>query len=85
MVKTRRSAKPGLHRFNRHQIELPDGRKLEMHEDGTIVETGEAAEAPKTWPLDDPEWARLALRFGVLPPSETTVPERPRRSSPRPR
>jgi hypothetical protein len=64
------------HRFKHHEIELADGAKLVLGEDGTIVETGADGTTVRTWPMADPEWARVAIRFGVQPPSETTAPDR---------
>jgi hypothetical protein len=64
------------HRFKHHEIELPEGVKLVLAEDGTIVETGADGTAVRTWLMADPEWARVAIRFGVQPPSETAAPDR---------
>jgi hypothetical protein len=63
-------------RFKHHEIELPDGGKLVLGEDGVIVEAGSDGTAVRSWPMSDPEWARIAIRFGVQPPSETTAPDR---------
>jgi len=64
------------HRFKHHEIELPEGGKLVMSQDGQIAEFGSDGTAVRSWPIADPGWAGMAIRFGVQPPSDTAAPDR---------
>lgn len=69
-------ARPGSQgrRFKRRELELEEGGKLVLHTDGSIRQIGDDGETKRTWTRDDPEWARHAIRFGLLPQPSTTVP-----------
>jgi hypothetical protein len=75
----------GSHSFKRRQLEMADGGKLVLRPDGAITQTDAAGEVTRTWAAIDPEWAGMAIRFGVLPQTETTVPDGRRVADPRPR
>ncbi len=61
-------------RFRKRELELEEGGKLVLHTDGSIRQIGDQGETKQTWAPDDPEWARHAIRFGLLPQPSTTVP-----------
>ena len=69
-------ARPGSQgrRFRRRELDLAEGGKLVLHTDGSIRQTDDQGETKQTWARDDPEWARHAIRFGLLPQPSTTVP-----------
>ena len=69
-------ARPGAQgrRFRRRELELAEGGKLVLHTDGSIHQLGDQGETKQTWAPGDPEWARHAIRFGLLPQPSTTVP-----------
>lgn len=71
-------------RFRRRQIELGDGVKLVLHGNGAITQLDAAGEATAQWAVDDPDWARHAIRFGLQPQPTTVVPESRREAEPRP-
>jgi hypothetical protein len=64
---------------------MSDGGRLALSPDGTITQTNTAGDMTRTWAADDGEWAGMAIRFGVLPQTETTVPAGRRVAEPRPR
>ncbi|MFI5258131.1 MAG: hypothetical protein ACHQ01_00755 [Candidatus Limnocylindrales bacterium] len=61
-------------RFKRRQIELTEGGTLVLHGDGSISQSDAAGETVGTWKPDDADWARHAIRFGLLPQPRTAVP-----------
>ena len=71
-------------RFRRRQIELADGGKLVLHGNGSISQTDSAGETARQWAIDDPDWARYAIRFGLQTQPDTVVPESRRDAEPRP-
>jgi hypothetical protein len=71
-------------RFRRRQIELPEGGKLVLRGDGSITLTDAAGETTGTWAVDDPDWARHAIRFGLQPQPATILPQGRRDAEPRP-
>jgi hypothetical protein len=72
-VRQKRPTAPG-HRFKRREIELVEGGKLVLHTDGSIGQVDGEGVVKHTWAADDPEWARHAMRFGLLPQPSTVVP-----------
>ena len=76
-----RAVAPGR-RHKTREIDLAEGGKLVLHPDGSISQADGQGEIVKTWPADDPEWPRHALRFGLVPqPSTTTPPDTRERGS----
>lgn len=71
-------------RFRRREIDLGDGSKLVLRTTGSIVQLDSAGEAKAEWSVDDADWPRHALRFGLQPQPTTIVPEGRRRAEPRP-
>jgi hypothetical protein len=71
-------------RFRRRQIELPDGAKLVLHDNGSITQLDAGGEVKAEWSVEDPAWPQHALRFGLQPQPATVVPEGRRRAEPRP-
>ena len=63
---------PG-HRFKRRELEL-DGGKLILHTEGSISQVDGQGEVVGKWGMDDPEWSRHAIRFGLLPQPSTQTP-----------
>jgi hypothetical protein len=82
--KTRSKPPATAARFRRRQIELGDGVKLVLHGNGTITQLDAAGVATAQWAIDDPDWARYAIRFGLQPQPTTVVPESRREAAPRP-
>jgi len=64
----------GRRKYKRHEIPLADGGRLVLEADGSIVRLDGAGATSQTWPPEDPDWARHALRFGVRPQSPTAMP-----------
>jgi hypothetical protein len=62
------------HAFRRRELALPDGGKLILHPDGAISEVDGAGATVAGWATGDAEWARHAIRFGVLPQAPTIAP-----------
>lgn len=58
--------------------------KLVLHVNGLITQVDAAGETKAEWPVDDPDWPRHALRFGLQPQSTTVVPDGRRAAEPRP-
>lgn len=61
-------------RFKQHELELADGGKLILAADGSIERVDEGGARKRAWTPDDPEWASLAIRFGLLPEGPTLTP-----------
>jgi hypothetical protein len=53
---------------------VPDGGKLVLHPDGSITQLDGAGTTVARWTTGDPDWARNAIRFGVLPQAPTIAP-----------
>lgn len=64
----------GGRHFKHREIELPEGGKLVLRGDGSIVQTDSAGETVASWKPDDDEWGRHAIRFGLHPQTRTAVP-----------
>ena len=71
-------------RFRRRQIDLGEGGTLVLHGDGAITQTAADGAVVGQWGVDDSEWARHAIRFGLQPQPQTVVPESRRAAEPRP-
>ena len=58
-------------RYRRRETTLADGTRLVLNADGTLVRLDAAGRPERTLAPEDPEWAQLALRFGlrVQPPT----------------
>jgi len=65
---------PRTRRYRRREIALPGGEKLVMFVDGTLTRLGADGNREHTWAPGDPEWSRLAIRFGLRVQSETVTP-----------
>jgi hypothetical protein len=53
---------------------LPDGGKLRLGADGTIVRLSADGTTAGSWLPGEPEWAGLAIRFGLRPEPLTVAP-----------
>jgi hypothetical protein len=53
---------------------LPGGEKLVLFTDGTLARFGADGSREHVWMPDDPEWPRLAIRFGLRVQSATVTP-----------
>ena len=82
--KTRSQPTAPGRRFRRHQLNLAEGGKLVLHGDGSITQIDAAGETTRRWAIEDPDWARYAIRFGLQAQPETEVPESRRAPEPRP-
>jgi hypothetical protein len=71
--KRARAVSPG-HRFKRREIDLAEDSKLVLHTDGSISQVDAQGEVVHKWLTDDPEWARHAIRFGLLAQPNTQTP-----------
>jgi hypothetical protein len=71
-------------RFRRHELELAEGGKLVLHTDGSISQVDGQGQDVAKWAVDDPDWPRHAIRFGLLPQPSTTTPPDAREGGPRP-
>ncbi len=70
---TRHPAPERRRRYRRRESELADGARLVLNADGTLVRVDATGKAERSWAPEDPEWAQLALRFG-LRIQPTTIP-----------
>lgn len=82
--KTRSQPTAAGRRFRRHQLNLAEGGKLVLHGDGSITQIDATGETTRRWAIEDPDWSRYAIRFGLQPQPETEVPESRRAPEPRP-
>lgn len=71
-------------RYRRRKLELPEGGQLVLHGNGSISQTDAAGETVGTWAAGEPDWARHAIRFGLMPQAETVAPHGRRVAEPRP-
>jgi hypothetical protein len=62
------------HRYRRRTLSQPDGGQLVMTTDGTVLRLGADGSREHEWAPDDPEWPRLAIRFGLHVQSTTISP-----------
>ena len=76
MAREERQKRPTVpgHRFKRRELILGEGGKLVLHANGSIGQVDGEGVLKQTWAPDDPEWARHAIRFGLLPQPGTVVP-----------
>ena len=61
-------------RYRRRETTLADGARLILNTDGTLVRVDAAGRPERSWAPEDPEWAQLALRFGLRPQPATVAP-----------
>jgi hypothetical protein len=61
--------------FRYRKVEIADGGKLVLHVDGSISQIDAAGATTGTWTPGDAEWAGHAIRLGVRPQAETTLPQ----------
>ena len=71
-------------RFRHHEIAIADGGKLVLRVDGSIAQFDSAGATGGKWAPSEPEWAGHAIRFGLRPQAETTLPQGRRAPAPRP-
>lgn len=64
----------GRHRYKRRELELPDGGKLVLDADGSIIQTASDGSTMHAWSSDDPQWAERAFRFGIRSGRTTVTP-----------
>jgi hypothetical protein len=55
-------------------LELPEGERLRLDAGGSITHLAADGTAMRTWSPDDPEWQRVALRFGLHEAPATVAP-----------
>ena len=65
-----------IQRFRRRTLALAEGGMLVLNGDGSIDQIDAAGAIGHSWNAADPEWPRMALRFGLHPEGETTAPHR---------
>jgi hypothetical protein len=61
-------------RFKARHLDLGDGSRLTLHPDGAIDHVDATGEVVASWALDDPDWPRHAIRFGLRPQPATVAP-----------
>lgn len=61
--------------FRHREVQLADGGKLVLHVDGSIARIDAAGETIGTWATGDAEWAGQAIKLGLRPQAETTLPQ----------
>ena len=61
-------------RYRRHELALPDGGKLRLGVDGTIVRLDADGSPVRAWPTADPDWPNQAIRFGLRAQPTTVAP-----------
>ena len=64
-------------RFRHREIDQADGTRLVLGADGRIVHLDAEGATTGSWAPDDPDWPRLALRFGLRPQRGTVAPHGP--------
>jgi hypothetical protein len=62
-------------RFRAHEIDLADGSRLVLSQDGSIDHIDHHGSRVHRWKPDDPEWADQAIRFGLHPEAPTITPQ----------
>ena len=63
-----------LRRYRRRELALADGARLVLAADGTLTRFDAEGTLEHTWAPDDPEWPRLAIRFGLRSQPRTIPP-----------
>ena len=53
------------HHYRRRTLSLPAGETLVLTADGTVIRLAADGSREGAWAPDDPEWPKLALRFGL--------------------
>jgi hypothetical protein len=62
------------HRYRRRTLSLPDGVSLVLTGDGTVLRLAADGSREAAWAPDDPEWPKVAIRFGLHAESATISP-----------
>ena len=62
------------HRYRRRTMSQPGGGQLVMTTDGTVLRLAADGSREGAWAPDDPEWPKLAIRFGLHVQSTTISP-----------
>ena len=67
---------PAAHgrRYRRRELAFPGGGRLVLFADGTLTRYDADGVQEHAWAPDDPEWPRLAIRFGLRVQSATVTP-----------
>ena len=63
-----------VRRYRRREVALADGARLVLAADGTLTRFDAEGTPEHTWAPDDPEWPRLAIRFGLRSQPRTVTP-----------
>jgi hypothetical protein len=63
-----------LRRYRRREVALAGGARLVLAADGTLTRFDAEGTPEHSWTPDDPEWPRLAIRFGLRSQSRTVTP-----------
>ncbi|MGC8634463.1 MAG: hypothetical protein ACP5VP_07350 [Candidatus Limnocylindrales bacterium] len=61
-------------RYRRRALALPGGGRLVLSANGMLTRFAADGVLEHSWAPDDPEWPRLAIRFGVRVQSVTVAP-----------
>ena len=61
-------------RYRRRELAFPDGGRLVLSADGTLTRFNAGGVQEHAWAPDDPEWPRLAIRFGLRVQAVTVTP-----------
>ena len=70
----RRTPVKANRKFRRRELKQADGGSLVLATSGSITQVAPDGTTIRTWELDDADWARQALRFGVRPEGTTVAP-----------
>ncbi len=62
------------HKYRRRALSQPGGGRLVLTTDGTVLLLGADGSREHAWATDDPEWSRMAIRFGLHVESTTISP-----------
>ena len=68
------SPKAHARTYRRRELGLPDGSRLVLKADGSIDQVDAEKVTKESWAPGDPDWARHAIRFGLLPQASTALP-----------
>jgi hypothetical protein len=71
-------------RFKARELNLADGSKLVLNQDGSIDRMGQEGTTATSWAPGDPGWAHYAIRFGLRPEPPPVNPHNRRTGSARP-
>lgn len=68
------SNKPVDRRFRPRRLRLPGGETLFLRGSGVIDQVDDAGTTTRSWPIDDPDWPGVAIRFGIRATDVTIAP-----------